>query len=519
MEMLNDSNTKQLQEFTTCTICLKKYKDPRILPCSHTFCLKCLHQSVKDGKFSCPMKDDIMINENDIDQLPINRTAKDTVDFVVSLSPSLDEKTYYPCENCNEKQALNWCEKCATNLCDTCTKSVHSIKIFQAHTIVSLSNKIYSFCLEHPDEKFKYWCTQCHLLVCRDCLLFKHKDHTFVSLDDAAMDAKGNLERKTQEINEIKRNLTQFSTTTKNAIERQREIARHEMQDTAQTFANLQQMLEERKCILTKELKDEEIQSIKILNQQQINIDQHLNLTTVQELCIRQILNSDDPIQILKFKSTLSHNYNEFIEKYRKIDEGCIIMRDTFKRNDKDLEDLQDMISKLGSITSKAHVVKKDGVAIRTIPLDISKISDSSNSIISKEQNIARGYKFSLKQPMKLRSIRIQSDHIGQVIGFVVNDANTVIQKSIINSVNATMKWLIIPMEFEIKDNYGVLILPPSDNGSYTYKNGDNQFRKITENCSVKSKLCNMTTQLNIGLQLTVINNTHSISMIIDVEE
>ncbi|CAF1573989.1 unnamed protein product, partial [Adineta steineri] len=66
---------------------------------------------------------------------------------------------------------------------------------------------------------------------------------------------------------------------------------------------------------------------------------------------------------------------------------------------------------------------------------------------------------------------------------------------------------------------YGVLILPPSDNGSYTYKNGDNQFRKITENCSVKSKLCNMTTQLNIGLQLTVINNTHSISMILDVEE
>ncbi|CAF1573998.1 unnamed protein product, partial [Adineta steineri] len=352
MAMLNNKNTEQLQELVTCAICLEYYKDPRILPCSHTFCLKCIQQLAVTDKPVCPFRDNTTINQNDINQLPINRTAQDMVEFMMNFNPSLNTNCNSLCDNCNEKPGMNWCEKCAFHYCESCTKSVHSVKALQSHTIVPASEKTHSFCLEHSDEKFKYWCTQCHLLVCRDCLLFKHKYHTFLSLKDAAMDAKGNLEKKTQEINEIKRNLTQFSTTTKNAIRQQQQKTIEERNNIEHIFKTLQRMLEERKCILIKELEDDEIHSIKILNRQQINIDQHLNLTTVQELCVRQILNSDDPIQILKFKSTLSHNYSDFIEKYRKIDEGCIIMRDIFKRNDKDLEDLQDMISKLGSITS-----------------------------------------------------------------------------------------------------------------------------------------------------------------------
>ncbi|UJR20835.1 hypothetical protein I4U23_023946 [Adineta vaga] len=516
---MTSTNTDQLQELITCTICHDRYKDPRILPCSHTFCYNCIRTSIQDDKVICPFQDDEIIDQNDIDKLPINRTAKDMVDFLLNINPSLDKKTYYPCENCNEKQALNWCEKCGTNLCEACTQSVHAIKIFQTHTIVSLSNKILSFCSEHVDEKFKYWCTQCDTLVCRDCLLFKHKDHTFLPMKDAAADATDNFEKVMHEVNEIKRNLTQFSNTMKNAIERQREIVRYEMQETAQLFANLQRLLEERKCVLIKQLEDEQVETMKILSQQQMKVDQHLKLTTVQEFCIRKMLESSDSVQILKFKSILIHKYKEFSEQYEKIDEGCIIQRHTFKRDDKDLEQLADMILRLGNIKSKSHVVKKDGITIKTIPIDLSKISDNRTDVISKEQNIARGYKFSLKQPMKLRSIRIHSDHVGQLIGFVVDDTNSVIQKGIINSVNATMKWVTIPIECEIKNNYGVLVLPPSNSGSYTYKNGDNQFRKVNDNCSVKSKLCSITNQIILSSQLTVINNTHSISMIIDVEE
>ena len=43
----------------TCDVCSKPYNDPRILPCLHSFCLKCLHHEIeKSGSqqtFQCPI--------------------------------------------------------------------------------------------------------------------------------------------------------------------------------------------------------------------------------------------------------------------------------------------------------------------------------------------------------------------------------------------------------------------------------------------------------------------------------
>ncbi|CAF1149780.1 unnamed protein product [Adineta steineri] len=518
MAMLNNKNTEQLQKLITCGICLDYYQNPRILPCSHTFCFKCIQELVETGTAVCPLRDNTTISWNDIGRLPINRTVKDMVELIMTFIPSLNTHCNPLCDNCNEKPGVNWCEKCGFHYCESCKRSVHSIKALQCHRIVPASNKTHSFCLEHSDEKYKCWCTQCHMLVCRDCLLIEHKDHTLLSLKDAAVEAKDNLEKKTKEINKIKRNLTQFSTTTKSAISQQNKKQINERDYIEQIFENLQRMLEERKCVLIKQLNDEEMQSIKILNQQQINIDQHLNLVNAQKLCIRQILNSDDPIQILKFKSTLSHNYNDFIEKYRKIDEGCIIMKDSFERNDNDLEDVKDMISKLGNIRRELFRINRDGVETTSQPLDISK-PDGDIQLTPKDFNYARGYKFSLKNSIILRAIRIQSDYNGLHIGFIVNDAGLIIHRGTANSNDDTMKWLIIPLEGDIENNYTVLVWAPSGNGSYAYRRGGLQFREINHNCEVQSKCIVYVVQPNIGWRTDTANNTYSIDMILDIKE
>jgi len=50
---------KELDDMTECCICTEVFTDPRVLPCIHTFCLKCLQNYGKDkqpgDRMACPM--------------------------------------------------------------------------------------------------------------------------------------------------------------------------------------------------------------------------------------------------------------------------------------------------------------------------------------------------------------------------------------------------------------------------------------------------------------------------------
>jgi hypothetical protein len=458
------------------------------------------------------------IVQNDITQLPVNETAKDMAEFLLSINLSTDKKLSYQCDNCSENQAVNWCEKCTLHLCQTCTGSIHAMRALQSHPIIPLVEKVQSICMHHPDQQFKYWCKKCQVLVCRDCLLFQHKYHTFSSLEDAASQAKAKFHETVQEIDEIMRNLTTCSETTKRIINQQREVIRQEKQDIEQTFASLQLLLEERKVEIIRQLEDNELQTMNTLNRHRVTINQHINLAIVQDLCLKEMLDSNDSMTILKFSSALYHNYSHFVEKYNKIDDGYVIKTHLLNKYDKDVQQLLGIILRFGHINSRSWMIKGDSVTIKTLSLDISRVGGNAGSIM-REENIARGYKFSVKQALKLRSIQIHSDHVGQIIGFVVDDTGIIIQKGTINSTHAAMKWLRIKLKCDIQNNYTILVLPPSDNGSYTYKNDDSQLRIINQNCSVESKYVHSVTQINVDSKLTVDNSTYSIDMILDIEE
>ena len=49
------SAEKELDDMTECSICTEVFTDPRVLPCIHTFCLKCLMNYGKDR----PPEDDM----------------------------------------------------------------------------------------------------------------------------------------------------------------------------------------------------------------------------------------------------------------------------------------------------------------------------------------------------------------------------------------------------------------------------------------------------------------------------
>ena len=45
----------RMEEAVTCGVCLEFYKDPRSLPCGHTFCFRCICGWHKGASLVCPL--------------------------------------------------------------------------------------------------------------------------------------------------------------------------------------------------------------------------------------------------------------------------------------------------------------------------------------------------------------------------------------------------------------------------------------------------------------------------------
>ncbi|CAF1154411.1 unnamed protein product [Adineta steineri] len=75
---------KELEDIIKCPICLDNFNEPRILSCSHTYCLQCIKDvaASNQGHFICPLRDGTTISSTNIDSLPLNLVIRDIVDLV-----------------------------------------------------------------------------------------------------------------------------------------------------------------------------------------------------------------------------------------------------------------------------------------------------------------------------------------------------------------------------------------------------------------------------------------------------
>ncbi|KAI8520410.1 hypothetical protein Bbelb_001640 [Branchiostoma belcheri] len=187
-------------DFLECTICLEPYKNPKVLPCLHTFCKGCLEKFVaqqgegKDGNFPCPTcRIETELPGGGVEGLKDNffvLSLQDAVDVHKKLSPgSTDAVT---CSTCDEgHEATCWCRHCDGFLCTDCLTAHQRFKATRDHDTISLeelknrstSNPLafksqrQPTCPEHNGEELRFYCQTCQSPICRDCLVLEHKDH------------------------------------------------------------------------------------------------------------------------------------------------------------------------------------------------------------------------------------------------------------------------------------------------------------------------------------------------------
>src|SRR6218665_3101120 len=132
-----------------CPVCLGTFKDPRVLPCGHTFCLICIKEYGR-GKYS------------------------------ESNCPNCRAKFHIP-SNSFESLPKNYC---LNQVLDESTNVVNMRK----------SRVVKRLCKKHKGEELVLYCVQCSQVICLDCMEIDHRKHDCCKISGFAKEARTQLE-------------------------------------------------------------------------------------------------------------------------------------------------------------------------------------------------------------------------------------------------------------------------------------------------------------------------------------
>lgn len=190
-------------ELLNCQLCHSQFRNPRSLPCLHSFCETCLDVYIakipgaKNRYFPCPVCKEL----NPIPaQTPLQTDRMSAIVPVSSRSSVSDptdrlerslalhirtDRTCDPCtENGENVQALYWCPTCREALCDVCTKSHRGMKITKTHALMDIEDarerpkcmlQSHEVCPEHRGKLLDLYCHDHQCAVCATCVAFGHR--------------------------------------------------------------------------------------------------------------------------------------------------------------------------------------------------------------------------------------------------------------------------------------------------------------------------------------------------------
>ena len=222
---VEEKSLEELESEITCSICQEHYTEPKVLPCLHYYCKKCILKlalSTQSGKsFHCPeCRCAATLPEGGVDNLKTAFFANRLKSKVTTLQRA-HGKVEVKCELCTAaSNAEAFCRQCSCFICNECVQLHSKVRCLFGHKIASLEDLKHGRAKpiaveELPTEMcaiykqpFIIFCFDCEKLICQHCTLKDHLGHNYEFTNVAVTGVKTKLQ---QDIQSMKKQQTEFS--------------------------------------------------------------------------------------------------------------------------------------------------------------------------------------------------------------------------------------------------------------------------------------------------------------------
>ena len=190
---------KKVTGHFTCPICYELYKNPKYLPCYHSYCEECLVKLVVQSNITCPeCRKTNIVPSGGVKQLPNNFFINRLLDEV-ALKRKVEGEEEAKCDHCTrEDPAEVLCLDCDTFLCNYCYGYHKYSKEYQNHNMMPLNElqskkkdiiikpkPKFALCPKHELE-LNFYCETCDQLVCHYCIMKDHLKHDHDTVKEMA---------------------------------------------------------------------------------------------------------------------------------------------------------------------------------------------------------------------------------------------------------------------------------------------------------------------------------------------
>ena len=313
-----------LREEVSCPVCKDIFKDPKQLPCLHSFCLHCLrhwHQtSGGQNAFRCPKCQALsrVPASGDLKDLPTSFYLNGLIDVLAIKECNTTQVT---CGNCDKKSSeASYCFQCCMFYCEQCLIGHNMMRNNKDHRILAVKQfqeKDYEDVLKRPmfcpiqgheKKELEYVCKKCETTVCPTCVMLDHTGHTLKLIEEEAevqkiemtaliQEQRQNLQAKMNVVTQLDEDCVKLVQQSENLI---RDV---------ETFAdNLIKTIQAKKQNIISEVENETRKSLESLTKKRTEIEDEiktieLSLETVENLLTRSI--NAEVVQLKKSLGTI----------------------------------------------------------------------------------------------------------------------------------------------------------------------------------------------------------------------
>ena len=407
-----------------CGLCFKDFKEPKLLPCLHSFCLDCLdvyvQNNVKNKDFCCPLCEQTI-------KLPGDGVRNfETNFYIVSDLMSCGEERH--CDLCGpEVNAISHCADCEEDYCERCTDTHAKMKVSRAHMLIVLTEtqsgrignmRKKAFCEKHPSDELKVVCKDCNKMLCLVCKLTEHEKHNSCDIADEVKRAKEEIQVKIQEayqhISQLQKAVISCSTT-KTSISGMKETE----------LKKLESYKIQLKQLIMKRIKDIETQAVQYFDD--VCIDMTYTQTSFKKallslrnitLQVERMMAQSDSVSMVHCSERLTKQMTECISKtgdylllenlpLRTADNCKFSMNETFLNHllgCSFVNEIQKNISKLGQCRRR-HAFSHNACSLSLFQNTCSACFTDSNYIWQTDSPDHRFAQFCKAHTQKIASI------------------------------------------------------------------------------------------------------------------